>query len=59
MSIVFGTKSPCSPDTQVVEGSTFGFCKRARVRIMRDFRWEVLAGQEGKIEGGWWPVIAQ
>ncbi|KAF8532600.1 hypothetical protein JB92DRAFT_3091797, partial [Gautieria morchelliformis] len=33
MSIVFGTKSPCSPDTQVVEESTFGFCTRARVRI--------------------------
>ncbi|KAF8501182.1 hypothetical protein JB92DRAFT_2976817, partial [Gautieria morchelliformis] len=66
MSIVFGEchlsyfdpflpLTPSSPDTQVVEESTFNFCTRARVRIARDFRWEVLAGQEGKVEGRWWP----
>ncbi|KAF8530665.1 hypothetical protein JB92DRAFT_2825621 [Gautieria morchelliformis] len=46
-------------DAQVVEESTSGFCTRARIRVMRYFRWEVVAGQEGKVEGRWWPVIAQ
>ncbi|KAF8463046.1 hypothetical protein JB92DRAFT_3103040 [Gautieria morchelliformis] len=55
----FLVQNPHALRTKVVEGSTFGFCTRAHVRIACNFRWEVLAGQEGKVEGGWWPVIVQ